>query len=101
MIPLSLREIAAVVGGTVEGDSAVTVSAPPVLDGRQAEPGALFVAFSGERVDGHDYAAQAGRAARWPYSAPGPRRCPPSSSRTPGPRYRRSPPTWWPGCATA
>ncbi|WP_405797045.1 UDP-N-acetylmuramoyl-tripeptide--D-alanyl-D-alanine ligase [Streptomyces sp. NBC_01506] len=62
MIPLSLREIAAVVGGTVEGDSAVTVSAPPVLDGRQAEPGALFVAFSGERVDGHDYAAQAGRA---------------------------------------
>ncbi|MEO3762132.1 UDP-N-acetylmuramoyl-tripeptide--D-alanyl-D-alanine ligase [Streptomyces sp. B8F3] len=62
MIPLSLREIAAVVGGTVEGDGAVTVTAPAVLDGRQAEPGGLFVAVAGERVDGHDYAGQAGRA---------------------------------------
>jgi len=42
MIPLSLAEIAAVVGGTVEGDGAVTVTAPTVLDGRQAEPGALI-----------------------------------------------------------
>jgi hypothetical protein len=32
MIPLSLGEIAAVVGGAVEGDSAVTVTAPAVLD---------------------------------------------------------------------
>jgi UDP-N-acetylmuramoyl-tripeptide--D-alanyl-D-alanine ligase len=42
--------------------SAVTVTAPAVLDGRQAEPGGLFVAFAGEHVDGHDYAGQAGRA---------------------------------------
>jgi UDP-N-acetylmuramoyl-tripeptide--D-alanyl-D-alanine ligase len=28
MIPLSLREIAAVEGGTIEGDGAVTVTAP-------------------------------------------------------------------------
>ncbi|MDT0319053.1 UDP-N-acetylmuramoyl-tripeptide--D-alanyl-D-alanine ligase [Streptomyces millisiae] len=62
MIPLSLTEIASVVGGTVEGDGTVTVTAPAVLDGRRAEPGGLFVAFAGERVDGHDYAAQAGRA---------------------------------------
>jgi UDP-N-acetylmuramoyl-tripeptide--D-alanyl-D-alanine ligase len=62
MIPLSLGEIAAVTGGTVEGDSAVTVTAPAVLDGRQAEPGGLFVAVAGERADGHDYADQAGRA---------------------------------------
>src|SRR5690349_5336249 len=62
MIPLSLCEIAAVVGGTVEGDGAVTVTAPAVLDGRQAERGGLFVAFAGEHVDGHDYAAQAGWA---------------------------------------
>ncbi|MER5618443.1 UDP-N-acetylmuramoyl-tripeptide--D-alanyl-D-alanine ligase [Streptomyces sp. NPDC002215] len=62
MIPLSLGEIATVVGGTVEGDGAVTVTAPAVLDGRQAEPGGLFVAFAGEHVDGHDYAIQAGRA---------------------------------------
>ncbi|MFI9103182.1 UDP-N-acetylmuramoyl-tripeptide--D-alanyl-D-alanine ligase [Streptomyces fildesensis] len=62
MIPLSLAEIAEVVGGTVEGDGAVTVTTPAVLDGRQVEPGGLFVAFAGEHVDGHDYAAQAGRA---------------------------------------
>jgi UDP-N-acetylmuramoyl-tripeptide--D-alanyl-D-alanine ligase len=62
MIPLSLGEIAAVVGGVVEGDSAVMVTAPAVLDGRQAEPGGLFVAVAGERADGHDYAGQAGRA---------------------------------------
>src|SRR5580700_3411686 len=62
MIPLSLREMAAVAGGTVEGDGAVTVTAPAVLDGRQAEPGGLFVAVAGEHVDGHDFAGQAGRA---------------------------------------
>ncbi|MEU2561364.1 UDP-N-acetylmuramoyl-tripeptide--D-alanyl-D-alanine ligase [Streptomyces longispororuber] len=61
MIPLSLGEIAAVVGGTVVGDGTVTVTAPAVLDSRQAEPGGLFVAFAGEHVDGHDYAVQAGR----------------------------------------
>ena len=61
MIPLSLNEIAAVVGGVVEGNGAVTVTAPAVLDGRQAEPGGLFVAFAGEHVDGHDFAGQAGR----------------------------------------
>ncbi|MEU7086566.1 UDP-N-acetylmuramoyl-tripeptide--D-alanyl-D-alanine ligase [Streptomyces achromogenes] len=62
MIPLSLGEIAAVVGGRVKGDDAVTVTAPTVLDGRQAEPGGLFVALVGENADGHDYAVQAGRA---------------------------------------
>ena len=61
MIPLSLGEIAAVVGGTAMGGRAVTVTAPAVLDGRQAEPGGLFVAFAGEHVDGHDYASQAGQ----------------------------------------
>ncbi|MBD0839420.1 UDP-N-acetylmuramoyl-tripeptide--D-alanyl-D-alanine ligase [Streptomyces sp. TRM68416] len=62
MIPLSLRRIAAVVGGAVTGDGSVTVTAPAVLDGRQAEPGGLFVAFAGNHVDGHDCAEQAGRA---------------------------------------
>ncbi|MEW2458591.1 UDP-N-acetylmuramoyl-tripeptide--D-alanyl-D-alanine ligase [Streptomyces albus] len=62
MIPLSLGEIAAVVGGRAEGDDSVTVTAPAVLDGRQAEPGGLFVAWAGEHADGHDYAVQAGRA---------------------------------------
>ncbi|MDX3387024.1 UDP-N-acetylmuramoyl-tripeptide--D-alanyl-D-alanine ligase [Streptomyces niveiscabiei] len=61
-IPLGLGDIAAVVGGTAVGDSTVTVTAPAVLDGRQAEPGGLFVAFAGEHADGHDHAVQAGRA---------------------------------------
>lgn len=30
-----------------------------VIDSRQAEPGALFVAFKGERTDGHEYVADA------------------------------------------
>lgn len=62
MIPLSLGEIAVLVGGTVFGDDSVTVSAPAVLDSRQAEPGGLFVAFSGRHTDGHDHARQAGRS---------------------------------------
>jgi UDP-N-acetylmuramoyl-tripeptide--D-alanyl-D-alanine ligase len=62
MIPLSLAEIAAVVGGRVEGDGAVPVTAPAVLDSRLAEPGSLFVAFAGQHVDGHDHAGQAGDA---------------------------------------
>src|SRR5258707_10075378 len=62
MIPLSLGEIAAVVGAPVEGDGSVTMTALAVFDGRRAEPGGLFVAFAGEHVDGHDYAGQAGRA---------------------------------------
>jgi UDP-N-acetylmuramoyl-tripeptide--D-alanyl-D-alanine ligase len=62
MIPLGLGAIAEIVGGTVEGADTVTVTAPAVLEGRQAEPGGLFVAFAGEHTDGHDYAEQAGRA---------------------------------------
>ncbi|MEV6013247.1 UDP-N-acetylmuramoyl-tripeptide--D-alanyl-D-alanine ligase [Streptomyces sp. NPDC051976] len=62
MIPLSLGEIAAVVGGRVEGDASVTVTAPAVLDSGQAGPGGLFVAFAGERVDGHDYVRRAAEA---------------------------------------
>lgn len=62
MIPLTLGEIATMVGGKAVGDSCVTVTAPAVLDSRRAEPGGLFVAFAGEHADGHDYAEQAGRA---------------------------------------
>ncbi len=31
----------------------------PVLDSRKAEPGTFFLAFKGEKADGHDYVAQA------------------------------------------
>ncbi|MDX3118492.1 MULTISPECIES: UDP-N-acetylmuramoyl-tripeptide--D-alanyl-D-alanine ligase [Streptomyces] len=60
MIALSLAEIAAVVGGQTHDipDPSVRVTGPVVRDSREVEPGSLFVAFVGERVDGHDYAAQ-------------------------------------------
>jgi UDP-N-acetylmuramoyl-tripeptide--D-alanyl-D-alanine ligase len=66
MIPLTLREIAAAVGGTVDGDPAVVVDAPAFVDSRSPVRGGLFVAVAGEHVDGHEYAAgahQAGAAA--------------------------------------
>ncbi|MFD7711852.1 UDP-N-acetylmuramoyl-tripeptide--D-alanyl-D-alanine ligase [Streptomyces sp. NPDC059785] len=60
MIALSLAEIAAVVGGQTHDipDPAVQVTGPVVRDSREVESGSLFVAFAGERVDGHDFAAQ-------------------------------------------
>ncbi|MGA4848336.1 UDP-N-acetylmuramoyl-tripeptide--D-alanyl-D-alanine ligase [Streptomyces sp. G5(2025)] len=59
MIALSLAEIASVVGGQTYDipDPAVQVTGPVVRDSREVEPGSLFVAFVGERADGHDYAA--------------------------------------------
>ncbi|MEV0524708.1 UDP-N-acetylmuramoyl-tripeptide--D-alanyl-D-alanine ligase [Streptomyces sp. NPDC050439] len=68
MIALSLAEIARVVGGQTYDipDPSVQVTGPVVRDSREVEPGSLFVAFAGERVDGHDYASaviEAGAAA--------------------------------------
>ena len=58
MIALSLAEIASVVGGQTYDipDPSVQVCGPVVRDSREVEPGSLFVAFVGERVDGHDFA---------------------------------------------
>ncbi|XVU27395.1 UDP-N-acetylmuramoyl-tripeptide--D-alanyl-D-alanine ligase [Actinoplanes sp. CA-054009] len=67
MIRMTLAEIAERTGGRV-------VNAPPGLevtggveyDSRKVGPGGLFVAFEGEKVDGHEYAAatiEAGAAA--------------------------------------
>ncbi|MFI8234075.1 UDP-N-acetylmuramoyl-tripeptide--D-alanyl-D-alanine ligase [Streptomyces sp. NPDC085900] len=60
MIALSLAEIAAVVGGQTHDipDPSVQVTASVVRDSREVRPGSLFVAFVGERVDGHDFARQ-------------------------------------------
>ena len=64
MIPTSVREVAAAVGGTlvdvVDPDQVIVTSC--VSDSRQAVPGALFVALSGARVDGHQYAVAAQEA---------------------------------------
>ncbi|MEV7086583.1 UDP-N-acetylmuramoyl-tripeptide--D-alanyl-D-alanine ligase [Streptomyces sp. NPDC093085] len=61
MIALSLAEIAAIVGGQPHDipDPAVQVTGPVVYDSRAVEPGGLFAAFAGDRVDGHDYARRA------------------------------------------
>lgn len=58
MIALSLAEIASVVGGQTHDipDPAAQVTGAVVRDSREVEPGSLFVAFVGERVDGHDFA---------------------------------------------
>ncbi|MEU5318125.1 UDP-N-acetylmuramoyl-tripeptide--D-alanyl-D-alanine ligase [Streptomyces sp. NPDC047461] len=60
MIALSLAEIASVVGGQTHDipDPSVQVTGSVVRDSREVEPGSLFVAFVGERVDGHDFAGQ-------------------------------------------
>ena len=48
-----LSEIAAVVGGRLEGDDVAIRGVS--TDSRDAEPGELFVALTGERVDGHTF----------------------------------------------
>ncbi|MBP2338365.1 UDP-N-acetylmuramoyl-tripeptide--D-alanyl-D-alanine ligase [Saccharothrix coeruleofusca] len=60
MIPLSLAEIAEVVGGRLHGtDGSPVVTGSVEFDTREVTGGGLFVALPGERVDGHDFAAQA------------------------------------------
>jgi UDP-N-acetylmuramoyl-tripeptide--D-alanyl-D-alanine ligase len=44
-------------GYPVTGNEQPVISV--VIDSRQARPGTLFIAFPGERVDGHDYVAEA------------------------------------------
>lgn len=58
MIAMKASEIAAVVHGRLHGDD-VVVSAAPVIDSRVATPGSLFLAVQGERVDGHEFVADA------------------------------------------
>ncbi|MFH8615942.1 UDP-N-acetylmuramoyl-tripeptide--D-alanyl-D-alanine ligase [Streptomyces sp. NPDC017979] len=61
MITLSLAEVAEIVGGQSHDipDPTAEVTGPVVTDSRAVAPGALFVAFAGANVDGHDYAARA------------------------------------------
>ncbi|HWM00086.1 MAG TPA: UDP-N-acetylmuramoyl-tripeptide--D-alanyl-D-alanine ligase [Nocardioidaceae bacterium] len=63
MIPMTLAEVAEVVGGRTHdghGDPGrVQVTGPAFVDSRAPEPGGLFVAVQGEHVDGHDFAVVA------------------------------------------
>lgn len=61
MIPLRLGEVAAAVGGEVQGDPDIEITGV-TLDSRAIGPGDLFVAIPGENVDGHDFIADAIRS---------------------------------------
>ena len=57
MRPRRLRQVAATVDGTLEGDDVEVRSVS--TDSRDAPAGSLFVALVGERADGHRYLADA------------------------------------------
>jgi UDP-N-acetylmuramoyl-tripeptide--D-alanyl-D-alanine ligase len=60
VIPVSCGEIADAVRGELVGvDPTAVVDGSVVIDSRAAEPGGLFVALPGERVDGHDFVGTA------------------------------------------
>lgn len=60
MIEMTLAEVAAAVSGyLIAADPAAVVTGPVEYDSRLVGKGGLFVAFPGEHVDGHDYAAAA------------------------------------------
>jgi UDP-N-acetylmuramoyl-tripeptide--D-alanyl-D-alanine ligase len=57
---MTLEEVAAAVGGSLDGaDPRAAVTAPAAADSRDVRPGGLFVAVAGARVDGHDFGAAA------------------------------------------
>ncbi|MEU7822317.1 UDP-N-acetylmuramoyl-tripeptide--D-alanyl-D-alanine ligase [Catellatospora sp. NPDC049133] len=63
MIPLTLAEIAAAVDGTLHGgDPLARVTGSVEFDSRKIGTGGLFVAFAGEKADGHDFAPAAAAA---------------------------------------
>lgn len=66
MKPHTSSWIANRAAGRLAGNPDVLVGPDVVIDSRKAKPGALFIAFEGEKVDGHEYvnaAVKAGAAA--------------------------------------
>ncbi len=62
MIELSLAEVAELARGALTGPADVAVTGKVTLDSRMVVRGDLFVAFRGERVDGHDFLGAAAAA---------------------------------------
>ena len=62
MIAMTLAEIAGLVDGVLTGAADAVVTGTVTLDSRTVRPGDLFVAFPGERVDGHDFLGAAAAA---------------------------------------
>ncbi|MET0695721.1 MAG: Mur ligase domain-containing protein, partial [Propionibacteriaceae bacterium] len=60
MIPISVAEIARILGGELTGPGDTSAEAATfVVDSRAAAPATLFFALPGEHVDGHDFVAGA------------------------------------------
>jgi UDP-N-acetylmuramoyl-tripeptide--D-alanyl-D-alanine ligase len=59
MRELTTALLAVLADARLVGDPEVVVGPSVVIDSRLAEPGSLFIALPGERVDGHDFAAAA------------------------------------------
>lgn len=60
MIELTLAEVASAVGGILHGCAGTELVTGGVeFDSRRVQPGGLFVAVPGERVDGHDFVGAA------------------------------------------
>ncbi|GID32040.1 UDP-N-acetylmuramoyl-tripeptide--D-alanyl-D-alanine ligase [Paractinoplanes brasiliensis] len=60
MIRLTLGEIAEIAGGrVVHAEPGLAVTGGVEYDSRKISPGGLFVAFEGERADGHEFAGGA------------------------------------------
>lgn len=62
MIPRTVAEIAAAIGCASPPTGAQITVTSVEFDTRRVRPGALFVALTGERVDGHDFVAAAAAA---------------------------------------
>lgn len=59
MIPVSLNQLAEILGGTIVGDGEIVVSGSCQSDSRLCEIGSLFFAKPGDTADGHDFVAAA------------------------------------------
>lgn len=59
MREVTTAQLAALAKARLIGDPQAPVGPAVVIDSRRAEPGCLFVALPGERVDGHDFVAAA------------------------------------------
>ncbi len=56
---IQLADLLAVTGGRLIGPTRVRTFSTAAVDSRRVAPGCCFVALRGERVDGHDYVADA------------------------------------------